>query len=178
MLPSSILKEKIEQYKKSLKEPFWEIHEAVYRLCGVTEFEMQRCLDLEDAAKFKRKNYNIGPSCLLNEVETNKNISIEKLRRCILDGLIQAMQNRQITHHQLPLYFRQENEIIKIYAYGNDQANNFPCLRNHTYFLLPYEAIYIAVSPRNMSSYRTTNGKQHLSNSNINASASFKRSNK
>lgn len=107
---------------------------------------MLRLLDPEDAAKFKRKTYRFGPSCLLNEEETNMSIPIEKLRLCILGGLIQAMQNQRITHHRFPLYFCQENEIKKIYAYGNKQANNFPCLKNHTYFLLPYEAIYIAVS--------------------------------
>lgn len=31
MFASKISKEKIAHYKESLQEPFWELHEAVYR---------------------------------------------------------------------------------------------------------------------------------------------------
>lgn len=145
MLAATISNEKIEHYKKSLEEPFWELHEAAYRLSGVTEFAMQISLDSEDEKKLQRKKYGVGPSCLLDTPSKGTNIIAERYA-LILGHLIEAMQNRRLVCHRLPLYFKHEEGFTSIYEYNSIQANNTPCLKDHTYFLLPHEVIYITVS--------------------------------
>ena len=140
------LNDRIDKYKKYLEEPFWELHEAAYLLCGIIDFEINVFLTDKEVETFKRKTYNLGPSCLLRNTESKKNIAIEKLHNTVLDSLIHSVKNRDIYSSELPLYWNQDNKNVRFIEYNFKQTIDLPHFKNHTYFLLPIEAIYVVAS--------------------------------
>jgi|GEM_PF-4874794 len=123
----------VEQYRKHLSLPYWEIHEAAFLLTGHLDFSLSFEIEPEDQEKVQRVEFHYWPIALTNDRDFQREPEEVAI---ILNTLCAGIEK-----------YRVNAEEIRIRYHDFSLAKEHPSgQKDRTLFLKPYELLFTALS--------------------------------